>query len=252
VSVEGRRVALITGGASGIGRSTALGFARQGKSVMIADVAEDAGLEVVREVEAEGGEAGWVLADVTRPEEAEGMVRATMERFGRIDYAVNAAGVGGLRAKTADYEIDAWHRVIGVNLTGVWLSMRYELPAMLQGGGGSIVNLASVAGVVGFSGHAAYAASKHGVVGLTRSAALEYARSGIRVNAVCPAFTWTPMVERMLEANPDMLRKMERGIPQGRLGTPEEVAGSILYLCSEAAGFMTGQAMVLDGGLSAG
>jgi NAD(P)-dependent dehydrogenase (short-subunit alcohol dehydrogenase family) len=157
-----------------------------------------------------------------------------------------------VRARVADYPLDAWAAVIGVNLTGVWLCMKHQIPAMLAGGGGSIVNVASVAGVLGFPHYAAYSASKHGVIGLTRTAALEYARTGIRVNAVCPAFTRTPMVEAMVGGDAEREQKLVDGMPGGRLGTPLEVAESIAYLCSPAAGFTNGHALVLDGGLSIG
>jgi NAD(P)-dependent dehydrogenase (short-subunit alcohol dehydrogenase family) len=246
------KVALITGGASGIGRATALAFGRRGARVVVADVAEAGCGETVRLVQELGAEAAWIRADVTRAEDNVAMVRLAADRFGGLDCAVNGAGIGGERARTADYSESTWDRVIAVNLTGVWLSMRAELPAMLARGKGAIVNISSVAGVVGHPLHAAYSASKHGVIGLTRAAALEYARKGIRINAICPAFTWTPMVQAGADEKPELVDKWRAAIPLGRMGDANEVAESIVYLCSDAAGFVTGHSLVLDGGLSAG
>lgn len=246
------KVILITGGGSGIGRSAARLFAGAGAHLMLAD-RDVAGLEVtVGSLPDAAPEAHTIAVDVTREADAERMVAETVAAFGRIDHAVNSAGVGGHRWKTADYPIDIWRRIVEVNLTGVFLSMRFEIPAILESGGGSIVNLASVAGVMGFANHAAYAASKHGVIGLTRSAALEYAKKGVRVNAVCPAFTLTPMVEALIGGDAERRARIEAANPSGRLGEPDEIATSIAYLCSEGAAFITGQSLVLDGGLSIG
>ncbi len=246
------RVVLITGGGSGIGRAAAALFARAGARLMLADRDED-GLAATRAgIAVDGAEVETIRADVTDEADVERMVAETVSRFGRLDHAVNSAGIGGHRWKTAEYPVDVWRRIVDVNLTGVFLSMRYEIPALLAGGGGSIVNLASVAGVMGFANHAAYAASKHGVIGLTRSAALEYARKDIRVNAVCPAFTRTPMVEALIAGDAEREAKLANANPMGRLGTPEEVATAIAYLCSDGAAFITGQSLVADGGLSIG
>lgn len=234
------KVVLITGGGLGIGRAAAAAFAGEGAKVVVCDVTGGG-----------GGEAAFVPADVTKAAEIEAAVAHAVERYGGLDYALNSAGVEGVRARVPDYPEDEWERVIRINLTGVFLSMKYEIPALLKRGGGAIVNMASVAGVTGFSGHAGYAASKHGVVGLTKSAAIEYANKGIRINALCPAYTRTAMVERLLASQPDFEEKLRARIPMGRMGTAEEIAAAVLYLCSDAAGFMTGHAMVLDGGILA-
>ena len=245
------KVAVVTGGASGIGRATALALAARGASLVVADV-QPAGLgETLRLVCQGGGAAIAVHADVRRADHVASMVDAAVRGFGGLDVAVNAAGVGGVDARTAEYPEEDWHRTLDVNLTGVWQCLRHEIPAMLARGGGAIVNVASVAGLVGFARHAAYAASKHGVVGLTRTAALEYARKGVRVNAVCPGFTDTPMVERITGGDPAAEQALAGRVPIGRLGTPAEVAEAICYLCAPASAFMVGHAMVLDGGLVA-
>jgi len=245
------QVAVVTGGASGIGRAAAQALARRGASLVVADV-QPAGLgETVRLVCQAGGAAIAVHADVRRPDHVAGMVDAAVRGFGGLDLAVNSAGVGGLDARTAEYPEDDWQRTLDVNLTGVWHCLRHEIPAMLARGGGAIVNVASVAGLVGFPRHAAYAASKHGVIGLTRTAALEYARQGVRINAVCPGFTSTPMVERITGGNAEAERALARHVPLGRLGTPEEIAEAICYLCAPTSAFMVGHALVLDGGIVA-
>lgn len=247
------KTVLITGGASGIGRATASLLASRGARVMIVDRDGDAAATVAHEILDAGGEAAAEQVDVTSPDDVERMVAATLSHFGGLDHAVNSAGIGGERAKTAEYPADVWQQIIAVNLIGVFLSMKAEIPAILDAGGGSIVNLASVAGVIGYPNHTAYSASKHGVIGLTRSSALEYARRGIRINAVCPAFTRTPMVmDRLIAGDPEREERLKASNPMGRLGEPDEVAETILWLCSDAAGFVTGQSIVLDGGLSAG
>jgi NAD(P)-dependent dehydrogenase (short-subunit alcohol dehydrogenase family) len=194
----------------------------------------------------------FVRMDVRNPESIRAAVALALEMFGKLDCAVNCAGIGGVRASTADYPDDIWDEVMAVNLTGVFRCMKEEIVAMLGHRGGSIVNLASVAGVIGFARHAAYSASKHGVIGITKVAALEYARHGIRVNAICPAFTRTPMVEKMLHERPGLEQRLEARMPVGRFGTPEEIAASILHLSSDSSSFITGQAVILDGGLTAG
>ena len=253
------RVALITGGGSGIGRAAALAFARYGARLVLGDVSE-AGLGETRAIlEAAGvrpDDVRTARTDVCRDADVASLVAVASDGFGRLDFALNSAGVGGVEARAADYPEDDWVRTIDVNLTGVWRSMRHELPAMLatvaaHGGTTSLVNVASVAGVNGFPKHVAYAASKHGVVGLTRSAALEYAQAGVRINALCPGFTATPMVERITQGDPGREARLAARMPLGRLGTVEEIAAAVMYLCSDAAAFMVGHSLVVDGGITA-
>ena len=245
------KVALITGGASGIGRVAARAFAREGARVVVSDLTVEGGEETARMIAADGGAALFVKADVTQAADVKAMLLEVERTCGRLDFAVNNAGIDGVRARTADYPEETWSQVVAVNLTGVFLCMRYEIPLMLRQRGSSIVNLASVAGVTGFPAHSAYTASKHGVIGLTKTAALEYAKSGLRVNAVCPCYTRPPMLERMLRAKPDLDAKLQARVPLGRLGTPEEIAAAILYLCTDSAAFITGHSLVMDGGIVA-
>jgi NAD(P)-dependent dehydrogenase (short-subunit alcohol dehydrogenase family) len=242
------RVALVTGGASGIGRATALALAVEGAKVVVSDVNTTDGEATAHSLTEAGHEALFIPCDVTRAIQVESLVRRTISTFGRLDYAVNNAGVGGDMTPTDLREEATWDMVMNVNLKGVWLSMKYELAPMLEQAYGSIVNVSSAAGLVGFRHASAYSASKHGVVGLTRSAALEYARKNIRVNAVCPGFTETPMVAEMQASNPKMVEATINTIPMRRLGTPEEIAQAILWLCSDDSSFVTGHAMAVDGG----
>src|SRR5256886_9070976 len=242
------KVALITGGASGLGRATALTFAREGAKLIIADMNEEGGQQTVHMITEQGGVAIFVLTDVTQATAVEALISKAVETYGRLDCAHNNAGIsGGGRALTAEYPEETWHQVIAVNLTGVWLCMKYEIPQMLPQGGGAIVNTASVAGLIGGRGLAAYVASKHGVVGLTKTAALEYARQGIRVNCVCPGVIHTPMTERGL-SDPERRARIIATEPIGRVGTPEEIAEAVVWLCSDAASFVTGHTMTVDGG----
>ncbi len=245
--VEGK-IALITGGGSGIGQATALAFAREGAKVVIADVIVEGGEETVTRIKHGGGAAIFVKTDVTQAAEVEAMVKHTVDTYGRLDYAFNNAGIAGAAAKTSDYTPAQWDRVIAINLTGVWLCMKCEIQQMLKQGGGAIVNTASVAGLVGFRSGPAYVAAKHGVVGLTKTAALEYAKAGIRVNAVCPGVIRTPMFERGLKVDPRIEETMSAREPIGRLGKPEEIAEAVVWLCSDAASFVTGFPMAVDGG----
>jgi NAD(P)-dependent dehydrogenase (short-subunit alcohol dehydrogenase family) len=245
------KVALVTGGGSGIGRATALVFAREGAKVVVADVVVEGGEETVRLVKQAGGEAVFVKADMAKAADVEAMVKKAVETYGRLDCAHNNAGVEGATGKTADYVEADWDRVIAINLTGVWLCMKYEIAQMLKQGGGAVVNTASDAGLLGVPQMPAYVASKHGVVGLTKTAALEYAKSGIRVNAVCPGVIKTPMVERITGQRPGRAERMAAVEPVGRMGKPEEIAEAVVWLCSEAASFVTGLPMPVDGGIAA-
>ena len=246
------KVALVTGGGSGIGRATALAFAREGAKVIAADVGVAGGEETVRMIKNAGGDATFVKADVTQAAEVEALIARAVATYGRLDCAHNNAGIGSpVRAFTAEYTEENWDRVIAVNLKGVWLCMKYELPQMLRQGGGAIVNTASVAGLIGLRNSSAYVASKHGVVGLTKTAALEYARSGIRINAVCPGYINTAMVERSIGGDSQRQAQIIASEPVGRLGNPEEVAEAVVWLCSEAASFVTGHTMCVDGGYMA-
>ena len=242
------KVALITGAGSGIGRASALAFAREGAKVAVADIVVEGGEETVRMVKEAGGEAFFIKVDVSNAADVEAMVNAVVDTYGRIDCAYNNAGIEGRLASTDEYPEDVFDKVVDINLTGVWLCMKYELPHMLKQGSGAIVNTASGAGLIGVAGMSAYVASKHGVVGLTKTAALEYAKSGIRVNAVCPGLIQTPMVERITADQPQLGEALVAAEPVGRTGKPEEIAESVVWLSSDAASFVTGHAMSVDGG----
>lgn len=242
------KVALVTGGASGIGKATALAFGREGAQVVVADWMAEPGEATAAEIRAAGGQATFVKVDVSKAADVEKMVRDAVSRYGRIDCAFNNAGIEGEMSPFSETTEENWNRVIDINLKGVFLCMKYEIPVMLAQGGGVIVNTASVAGLVGFANLVPYVASKHGVTGVTKSAALEYGKQNIRVNAVCPGVIRTPMVERILAENPEMEAGLTAGEPIGRLGLPEEIASAVLFLCSDAASFVTGQAIAVDGG----
>ena len=244
------KVALVTGAGSGIGRAIALAYAREGAAVVVSDVQAEGGAETVRQVEAAGGRAFFMAADVSRPEDHGRLVDAALATYGRLDAACNNAGIGGELAPTADYPLDAWQQVIGVNLSGVFYGMKVQIPALLRSGGGAIVNIASILGQVGFANAPAYTAAKHGVVGLTKAAALEYSAQGLRINAVGPAFIHTPMIER-LESDPATHAALVAMHPIGRLGRPEEVAELVLWLSQPASSFVTGTYIAVDGGFLA-
>jgi len=240
------RIALVTGAAAGIGRASAVALARAGARVMVTDIADCA--ETVGLISAAGGEARSLEVDVADEQQVANMVAATVAAFGRLDIAFNNAGVAGVFTKTHDYPSDDWARVIAVNLTGVWHCMKYELQQMLKQGSGSIVNTASVAGLVGMSHAAAYSAAKAGVIGLTRNAAIEYARNNIRVNAVCPGGVRTNMTESAEQSLPGFLDRLARLEPMGRVAEPEEIASAVVWLSSDGGSFMTGHALPVDGG----
>ena len=244
------KVSLVTGGSSGIGRASALAFAREGAKVIIGDVRVAGGQETATMIKEARGEAMFVKTDVSKAGEVEAMVHKAIEVYGRLDCAFNNAGIGGkLFTPIADYSEEDWDRLIAINLKGVWLCMRYEIRQMLKQGGGTIVNTSSGAGLVGsrFAG-AAYSASKHGVLGLTKTAALEYARNGIRVNAVCPNAIQTPMGDDLFRDDPQREAQIANSLPIGRWGKPAEVAEAVVWLCSDGASFVTGHAMAVDGG----
>lgn len=248
--LDGKAV-LVTGAGSGIGRQSALALARYGARVAVADVVVAGGNETVEMIRGAGGEAFFVEADVSVAGSVEAMVATVVDRFGRIDAAHNNAGIEGAQAPTADCTEENWDRVLGINLKGIWLSMKAEIPRMIAGGGGSIVNTASIAGLVGFQGLTAYSASKFGVVGITKVAALEYATAGIRVNAVCPGVIRTPMIDRLVAATPEMAAGLTAATPLGRLGEPEEIAEAVAWLCSDRASYVTGAALPVDGAFTA-
>ena len=245
------KVALVTGAGSGIGRQTALAFAREGAQVVVSDIVVEGGEETVQQITAAGGQATFVKVDVAQAGQVKALVNTAVETYGRIDCAFNNAGIEGEQSPTTECSQANWERVVAIDLKGVWLCLKYEIPQMLSQGGGTIVNTASAAGLVGFPGLPDYVASKHGVVGLTKTAALEYAKSGIRVNAVCPGVIQTPMVERGAQLSPGFDELAVSMEPVGRFGQPSEVGEAVVWLCSDAASFVTGIPMQVDGGLVA-
>jgi len=245
------KVALVTGAGSGIGRASALEFAKEGARVAVIDVVAEGGEETVKMIEESGGKAIFIQTDVTKATEVEAMVDRIVQTYGRLDCVHNNAGRGSTQLATADCPEEEWDNILNINLKSVWLCMKYEIPQMLKQGKGAIVNTASIAGLVGFPKRPAYAASKHGVVGLTRAAALDYAKEGIRINAVCPGVIGTPMIKRMLALRPESATDTVEAQPIPRLGTPEEVAQAVVWLCSDEASFVTGHPMSVDGGFAA-
>jgi NAD(P)-dependent dehydrogenase (short-subunit alcohol dehydrogenase family) len=249
-SLEGK-IALVTGGGSGIGRATSLAFAREGARVAIVDYVPEGGnqtLNMIKEI----GDGRFFKADVSKPDEVRRAVEQTVEAYGALDCAFNNAGIEGAGVRNDPWDQESWHRVIAINLTGVFLSMQYEVEQMIKRGGGAIVNTSSILGLVAMPGAFAYTAAKHGVAGLTKAAALQYAQKGIRVNAVCPGYIHTPMVERSVGLGSEMAQHITKHLqPIGRLGKPEEIAEAVVWLCSPAASLVTGITMPVDGGCTA-
>jgi NAD(P)-dependent dehydrogenase (short-subunit alcohol dehydrogenase family) len=246
-SMKGK-VSLVTGGSSGIGLATALAFGREGARVVIASREKERGLTAAAAVRESGGEATWVQADVTQAEQVEALVQKTVDLYGRLDYAFNNAGSGGDGGWIAEISEASWDATIAGYLKSVWLCMKYEIPAMLTGGGGAIVNNSSVDGQRAFPWDPVYSAAKHGVLGLTKSAAMQYADKGVRINAICPGWIRTPPVEEVLQHHPEAEQQWLRHQPIGRLGQPEEVAEAVVWLCSDKASLLVGTILAVDGG----
>jgi len=239
------KVAIVTGAASGIGRAIAQAYARAGAKVVVSDISVGAGEETVKLIKDAGGEAFFIAADTSKAEDSEQLVELTVEKYGGLHITCNNAGIGGPSAPTGEYTIEGWDKVIAINLSGVFYGCRYQIPALLQSGGGVIINMASILGQVGFANSSAYVAAKHGVVGLTKSIALEYGAGGIRANVVGPAFINTPLLKDMDSETIDWLVSKH---PMGRLGEPSEVAELVLWLCTEKASFVNGAYYPVDGG----
>ena len=242
------KVVIITGGASGIGRATAIAFGREGATVVIGDLDKTGGENTVSAIKDTGGNALFVRVDVGTPADVQALVSKTVEQYGGLDYAFNNAGLVGSYAGIVDTSLEDWNQVVATNLTGVWLCMKYEIPEMLKRGGGAIVNNSSVTGLVGAPGVVGNVATKHGVLGLTKSAALQYATQGIRVNAVAPGAIRTPLGDQVKSVHPDAEAAVLAAIPQSRFGEPEEVVGAVLFLCSDRASHITGHVLAIDGG----
>jgi NAD(P)-dependent dehydrogenase (short-subunit alcohol dehydrogenase family) len=246
-SFEGK-VAIVTGAANGIGRAVAGAFASRGASVLLADIDVEGGEAAAARIVDDGGTASFLATDVSVSSDVRAMVAAALDRYGRLDYAHNNAGIVGGGATVVDMPEETWERGIAVMLTGVFLCLKYEIPAMLAHGGGAIVNTSSGAGIIGFPTMANYVAAKHGVIGLTKTAALEYAASGVRINAVCPGTARSKMVEDWIGRDPARVAEVAALHPIGRIAEAEEIAAAVLWLCSDAASFMIGAALVVDGG----
>ena len=243
------KVAIITGGSSGIGRATAIALAKDGVKVTIAARRATEGEETVQLVKESGSEGSFVKTDVTKEDDVKSLVEKTVKVYGRLDYAFNNAGIEEMMTPFVEQTSDTFDQIMNVNVKGVWLSMKYEIPEMIRSGGGAIVNNSSVAGLMGFPQMPIYIASKHAVLGLTKSAALEYAKSGIRINAVAPGGVETDMVERMVEDNKQFLETVKSMHPIGRIAKPEEIANAVVWLLSDKASFVLGHTLLIDGGM---
>lgn len=241
------KVALVTGGGSGIGRATAVAFAREKAQVVVTDISENSGEETIRMIKESGGDATFIKADVTQEGDVEALIKKTVKIYGRLDCAHNNAGIPGQSTPLAECTLDDWDAVMNLNLRGTFLCLKYEIMQMLKQGGGAIVNTSSTMGVVAHGHAPAYVASKHAIIGLTKSAALAYVKNNIRVNAVCPGNTETPIFDHLKENMPDVFEGLLAAMPIGRLAQPHEIANSVIWLCSNEASYCTGHAMVVDG-----
>ncbi|GAB3500372.1 SDR family oxidoreductase [Spirosoma knui] len=246
------QTAFITGAGSGIGRATANAFAKAGARVVVAEINETSGRETVQQIEEAGGNALFVACDVAQPAQIDAAIRQTISTYGRLDIGINNAGIGGKFARFTDQTAEDFNQITAINIGGVFYGMQGQIRQMLAQGGGKIVNVSSIAGVRGMPMGAPYSATKHAVLGLTKTAALEYAKHNIRINAVCPVYTHSGMVDELINTAPGMEERMRKMIPAGRLGNPEEIAQAIIWLCSDENAFCTGQAIQLDGGFTAG
>lgn len=248
-----KKIILITGAGSGIGRAAALAFAREGGTVVVSDMNAKGGLETLAQIEGEGGEGIFIKTDVTLFSEVEALMKKIQDQFGRLDIAINNAGISGPTARTIDTSLETWEQVMAVNASGVFYGMKTQIPIMLEQGGGVILNTASIAGLRGLPNAVAYSASKHAVVGMTKTAAMEYARNNIRINALCPVFTVSPMFDptALDKVAPGIPDKLKASIPMKRFASAEEQVGAMMWLCSDKASFVTGHALPVDGGLTA-
>ena len=246
------KVVIVTGAGSGLGQAAATAVAQQGGKVVVAEINPDSGRQTVAAIEQAGGQATFIKTDIAHGEQVQAMVKHTLQTYGRLDCAYNNAGVDNLHAPLGEFDVNEWDRVLGVNLRGTMLCMRYEIPAMLDNGGGAIVNCASVAGLIGTPISPAYTTSKHAVVGLTRSAALDYAMKNIRVNAICPGVVHTPLADAYIKEHPDAEAQVNAQSPMGRMGKPSEIAAAVVWLCSDASSYVNGAALAVDGGWTAG
>ena len=244
------KVALITGGGAGIGRATALAFSKAGAKVVIGDVMREDGEETAALIRQSGGDAFFANSDISKSAEVESLMNTAASRYGRLDFACNNAGIEGETVLLADSSEENWDKTMDINLKGVWLCLKYEIRQMLQQGGGAIVNIASTMGLVAHKGIVPYVASKHGVIGLTKAAALDYADANIRINAVCPGVTRTKLVERTTTEFPEVMERLNAATPMGRICQPEEIANAVIWLCSDAASFITGHSLTVDGGFT--